>query len=264
MCFSKSISVTTQAESSHNLIMVIMLLFFFLSLWPTTCSTDTKGRHGTGWTLAQVMACCLIMLMAPSQMLSEPVLTYHHIDGLVQDCSNCSALVMGSLQSCTKPSIFVSCGIHQWPGSNFMWSADQARGFGSSKVNVLHVLGNWLIGTCCKTSSSWYLPVLDLLSKVIGTYLYLKTNVLDTWSLNFKVSLLFWQMTIEDNIIICGSQWCCANTSFAMVMAWCQLGNKLLPEPMMEKKYEVMWFQILSTVLGRLGRKVHNGCLHAK
>ena len=29
-----------------------------------------------------------------------------HIDGLVQDCSNSSALAMELLQSCTKPSIF--------------------------------------------------------------------------------------------------------------------------------------------------------------
>ena len=28
-----------------------------------------------------------------------------HIDGLGQDCSNCSALAMELLQSCTKPSI---------------------------------------------------------------------------------------------------------------------------------------------------------------
>ena len=28
-----------------------------------------------------------------------------HIDGLVQDCSNSSALAMELLQSCTKPSI---------------------------------------------------------------------------------------------------------------------------------------------------------------
>ena len=30
----------------------------------------------------------------------------HHIDGLVQDCSNSSALAMELLQSCTKPSIY--------------------------------------------------------------------------------------------------------------------------------------------------------------
>ena len=32
-----------------------------------------------------------------------------HIDGLVQDCSNPSALAMELLQSCTKPSI---CNLH--------------------------------------------------------------------------------------------------------------------------------------------------------
>ena len=33
----------------------------------------------------------------------------HHIDGLVQDCSNSSALAMELLQSCTKPSIWFDC-----------------------------------------------------------------------------------------------------------------------------------------------------------
>ena len=31
---------------------------------------------------------------------------YAYIDGLVQDCSNSSALAMELLQSCTKPSIY--------------------------------------------------------------------------------------------------------------------------------------------------------------
>ena len=31
---------------------------------------------------------------------------WYHIDGLVQDCSNSSALAMELLQSCTKPSIY--------------------------------------------------------------------------------------------------------------------------------------------------------------
>ena len=57
-------------------------------------------------TLVHVMSCCLIA--------SEPVFTYQswgpaavHFDGLVQDCSNSSALAMELLQSCTKPSIYL-------------------------------------------------------------------------------------------------------------------------------------------------------------
>ena len=34
-----------------------------------------------------------------------------HINGLVQDCSNSSALVMELLQSCTKPSINIRCRV---------------------------------------------------------------------------------------------------------------------------------------------------------
>ena len=33
---------------------------------------------------------------------------YAYIDGLVSDCSNSSALAMELLQSCTKPSIYIS------------------------------------------------------------------------------------------------------------------------------------------------------------
>ena len=41
-----------------------------------------------------------------------------YIDGLVQDCSNSSALAMELLQSCTKPSISVSVLI-QIDGNSF-------------------------------------------------------------------------------------------------------------------------------------------------
>ena len=37
-----------------------------------------------------------------------------HIDGLMQDCSNSSALAMGLLQSCTKPSTRYGCIPEQW------------------------------------------------------------------------------------------------------------------------------------------------------
>ena len=43
-------------------------------------------------------------------LVNRPVyIFYHtsHIDGLVQDCSNSSALAMELLQSCTKPSILL-------------------------------------------------------------------------------------------------------------------------------------------------------------
>ena len=38
-------------------------------------------------------------------LLSNDIITQKHIDDLVQDCSNSSALAMELLQSCTKPSI---------------------------------------------------------------------------------------------------------------------------------------------------------------
>ena len=41
-------------------------------------------------------------------MQCENQYMYTHIDGLVQDCSNSSALAMELLQSCTKPSIYTS------------------------------------------------------------------------------------------------------------------------------------------------------------
>ena len=41
------------------------------------------------------------------------IMLCHHIDGLLQDCSNSSALAMELLQSCTKPSIlwFIVCDL---------------------------------------------------------------------------------------------------------------------------------------------------------
>ena len=44
---------------------------------------QTKTQHNTAWTMCRLS----------------------YIDGLVQDCSNSSALAMELLQSCTKPSI---------------------------------------------------------------------------------------------------------------------------------------------------------------
>ena len=41
-----------------------------------------------------------------TEQLWESVLFEGYIDGLVQDCSNSSALAMELLQSCTKPSIY--------------------------------------------------------------------------------------------------------------------------------------------------------------
>ena len=40
------------------------------------------------------------------------------IDGLVQDCSNSSALAMELLQSCTKPS---KCMLHLYRGEKTAW-----------------------------------------------------------------------------------------------------------------------------------------------
>ena len=37
-----------------------------------------------------------------------------NIDGLVQDCSNSSALAMELLQSCTKPWIYMPCQASMW------------------------------------------------------------------------------------------------------------------------------------------------------
>ena len=46
------------------------------------------------------------------------------IDGLVQDCSNSSALAMELLQSCTKPSIFTTMFLAGHVGSReqMSWS----------------------------------------------------------------------------------------------------------------------------------------------
>ena len=47
----------------------------------------------------------LLPLVCLSYLVMGHVVRSHDIDGLVQDCSNSSALAMELLQSCTKPSI---------------------------------------------------------------------------------------------------------------------------------------------------------------
>ena len=62
------------------------------------------------WAFTQLRDC---YSSAYSPDMSDDVLTFQlnlmlvgHIGGLVQDCSNSSALAMELLQSCTKPSIY--------------------------------------------------------------------------------------------------------------------------------------------------------------
>ena len=53
---------------------------------------------------------CCTMTSDPTTLRIESSRTIHeHRDGLVQDCSISSALVLEILQSCTKPSICKSC-----------------------------------------------------------------------------------------------------------------------------------------------------------
>ena len=51
-----------------------------------------------------------------------------HIDGLVQDCSNSSALAMELMQSCVKPSLYGMIQItksHAIAGDNLIWYVTQ-------------------------------------------------------------------------------------------------------------------------------------------
>ena len=57
----------------------------------------------------------------------------HYIDGLVQDCSNSSALAMGLLQSCTNPSILTSLYSTCGPFQECLW-AHKSKSQGSQQV----------------------------------------------------------------------------------------------------------------------------------
>ena len=59
------------------------------------------------WTL-----CCPSQIPSAQQPQTDGFLLNYHIDGLVQDSSNSSALALELLQSCAKPSISPVC--HQW------------------------------------------------------------------------------------------------------------------------------------------------------
>ena len=95
----------------------------------------------------------VVSYISASNSLLHAILSYHvilNIDGLVQDCSNSSALAMELLQSCTKPSI---CTTLQFTLSYSWWY------FGSLKITFECVLHNpWreilLIGNLERTYSA--------------------------------------------------------------------------------------------------------------
>ena len=108
---------------------LVLLIDFFRSFndnaprWMPWDLTDDKS------TSVQVMAWChqatshYLSQCWPSSMspygvtrpqwVNSPLLQWD-IDGLVQDCSNSSALAMELLQSCTKPSICTHTLEHHW------------------------------------------------------------------------------------------------------------------------------------------------------
>ena len=45
-----------------------------------------------------------------------------YIDGLVQDCSNSSALAIELLQPCTKPYIYISLSYFAWKRIRYLFS----------------------------------------------------------------------------------------------------------------------------------------------
>ena len=96
--------------------------FYKLISWtlPVKFVLGGYNRASLMSTLVQVMCVPLANKILPETMLTEVIchmvsLGPHrddwHFVGLVQDCSNSSALAMEILQSCTKPSISFKCFI---------------------------------------------------------------------------------------------------------------------------------------------------------
>ena len=94
------------------------------NVWSTTCSgwhqSNIKALHYLAFSegnhqwlvdsphkgpVMWIVLSCHDVMMDPHHS-HFPNKNLHHIDGLVQDCSNSSALAMELLQSCTKLSIY--------------------------------------------------------------------------------------------------------------------------------------------------------------
>ena len=71
-----------------------------LGPWTALISHKNNAERMHSWMIGSGF-CCEEMQWIPFQSLSR----VSYINGLVQDCSNSTALAMELLQSCTKPSI---------------------------------------------------------------------------------------------------------------------------------------------------------------
>ena len=60
---------------------------------------ESRSQGRSGWSLTEHGRCY--------ECSRYPMGYFYHVDGLVQDCSNSSALAVELLQSCTKPSMYL-------------------------------------------------------------------------------------------------------------------------------------------------------------
>ena len=73
----------------------------------TACLNGFEKIYFMGHWTSNPLLCTRTIVVTKTLKIMDDMKPMVHVDGLVQDCSNSSALAMELLQSCTKPSIWL-------------------------------------------------------------------------------------------------------------------------------------------------------------
>ena len=161
-----------------------------------------------------------------------------YIDGLVQDCSNSSALAMESLQSCTNPLIYASPGLNHLTHYNLV---------------TLYVVRSWNIDTVCLflfffAMFLWSIYLLHHWSTLMA-YCPLSTKsssdpmmiyaTLNTWLLRWlnKQHMCILILTLEFKLC----NWCYTNIITAIILTIYNIMNMYLKKILL-LKWQVTFF----------------------
>ena len=140
--------------------------------------------------------------------------TWHDINGLVQDCSNSSALAMELLQSCIKPSIWAQGGEEHYGGGveaetrwrplwqttfPYVISSIKCFNFNKNFTELCSWESNW------HNWFRWWIGVEQATSQYLiqwwprRVYASSGLNELKPWCLKSSIARLFFQQLVEAN-----------------------------------------------------------------
>ena len=170
-----------------------------------------------------------------------------YIEGLLQDCSNSSALAIELLQSCTKPSIFMCQNL--WPATWMEFKLRDHCGYGLSQWEVLlyHVYNTFFHWPSPYTE--WSLIPFPIYNSLTSNFLhhnwnFNSNNILTHWGCNKIAAILqttFSKCTfLKENVLISIKislklipKGPINNIlALAQIMAWHRPDDKPLSEPM--------------------------------